>query len=251
MSPFYLGELMRIFLLCLILVFIVGCKLIDGPDQQIQKMNASVNYERDMIVCVNGVCREGSIAMPLLPINKIHIYARGDLDTFIMKSCGGTLKKERAWNVTGEVKGGLFGWGSKKIEKKNEVEFEIAATDFHETGVCPLYLSGISKSGRNSDAKISWQTDEYKADGYIVCNMVKRKFEGLEDCAISTGSFTKVVFTEEMLVSPSKGCELPVTKGTTFEWRVHSGTCNYEFTGVNSDIRGMYSVYGWDEITLR
>lgn len=231
------------------LLLLVGCS--KGQIQS-KLMDAKVNYERDMIVTVNGVTREGTITMPLLPQNEIHIIARGDLDTFLMKSCGGIYKKQKSWNVTKEVPSGLFGWGSRKIDVKNEAKFIIAANDFHETGICPLYLVGISNGdGKHSEAYINWQTPAYQLTGYLVCNMEKRSFQGVEACSIASGSYTKLVFDEEVVVSPKIGCETNVIKGKVFEWRAHSGTCNYEFKSVSSGKSGMYSVYGWDEIILR
>ena len=234
--------------------YIILCSLLQGcSDKSIQTplLSATKNYERDMIVTVNGVTREGTITMPLLPVNEIHVIARGDLDTFLMKACGGVFKKQRSWNVTKTVPSGLFGWGSRKIEVKNEAKFTISATDFHETGICPLYLVGISNGdGQHSEAYINWQTPEYQLRGYMVCNMEKRPFVGVEACSIASGSYTKVVFDEEVTISPKPGCEVGSTKGKSFEWRVPSGTCNYEYKSASGK-RGMYSVYGWDEIILR
>jgi hypothetical protein len=241
---------MKYLTFCIIICSLLqGCS---GKNIQTPLLSATKNYERDMIVTVNGVTREGTITMPLLPQNTIHIIARGDLDTFLMKSCGGIYKKQKSWNVTKVVPSGLFGWGSRKIEVKNEAEFTIAANDFHETGICPLYLVGISNSdGQHSEAYINWQTPEYKLGGYLVCNMEKRAFQGVEACSIASGSYTKVVFDEEVVVSPKSGCDIGATTGKSFEWRVSSGTCNYEFKSVTTGKRGMYSVYGWDEIILR
>lgn len=215
-------------------------------------MDEKINYERDMIVEVNGVRRQGAITMPLLAVNKIHVYSQGDLDLFIMRTCGGVFKKQRAWNQQMEVETGLFGWGTKKIDLKNEVAFEIAASDFAATGVCPIYLTGISKTdGKNSEAFISWQTPEFQLKGSVVCNMIKRSFDGVEACSIATSSYTKVEFAEDVMVSPSPDCEIPVHSGRKFEFRVRSGSCNYRFESKDGKRVGVYNVYGWDSITIR
>lgn len=229
-------------------IFFAGCKMFEQADVQLQKMDPHVNYERDMIVCVNGVCKEGSITMPLLDKNEIHVYARGDLNTFLTTACGGKFKQKDAGNV--KVKTKSF-WGTKEITKKNEAIFTIEKSDFHETGICPLYLSGIANSGRNSDAFINWQTDQYKLSGYMVCQMQKRAFEGVEACDTGAESLTKVVFDEDVILKPDPGCEIGKNEGSVFEWQVKSGECHFAFLGKKSNVRGVYTTYGFDEITVR
>lgn len=236
---------------------VITCLLVwagwlQGCDEKtVQKLSPQVHYERDMIVTVNNVTREGQITMPLLDKNKIHVYARGDLDVFLMKTCGGQFKKERAWNVTQTVKSGLFGWGSKKIDKKNEVTFEIDKSDFAETGVCPLYLVGISYDGKHSEAYINWQTPEYQLGGRLVCNMEARAFEGVEVCGAAVGSYLKLSFKEAVYLSPSEGCEIGEQKNGLFEFRANPGVCNYHFEGRTTGRKGMFQVYGYSEIIIR
>lgn len=235
--------------LILVCAFLMGASGCD--ETTVQKLDPAKHYERDMIVTVNGVTREGTITMPLLEKNKIHVYARGDLDVFLMKTCGGHFKKERAWNVTQTVKSGLFGWGSKKIDKKNEVEFEISKSDFAETGVCPLYLVGISYDGKHSEAYINWQTPEYQLTGRVVCNMEGRNFEGVEACSTAVGSYGKISFSEEVYISPNQGCEIGEPKNNVYEFRANLGICNYQIEGKTSGKKGMYQVYGYSEIIIR
>lgn len=232
---------MRYFLILFVLFF-AGCE-----EVQVQKLDPKTHYERDMIVTVNGVTREGQITMPLLEKNKIHVTARGDLDVFLMKSCGGQFKKERAWNVTQTVKSGLFGWGSKKIDKKNEVDFEIMKSDFADTGICPLYLVGISYDGKHSEAYINWQTPEYQLKGQLVCNMERREFDGVETCGTATGSYGRLIFDEEVEFSPSPGCAIDGVA----EFRANKGMCNYLLVGKTSGKKGIYSLYGYNEIIIR
>jgi hypothetical protein len=263
-----LSKIILLVLVC----FIAGCDLFSDPrpDGGVQKMDTVTNYKRDLILQVNGVTKEGSISMKLLPKNIIHVWSPNDMDTFVVEACGGDQDKKKEWAIPIEVRTGFFGWGKKKIDSPREAQFTIDATDFHDVGVCPLYIYAISKSdGKKSEGFVTWQTEFYKATGYLVCNMEKREFEGVEACSTKAGSFTIVQFDEEMYVSPSPGCEINnvirdasgrvtgvkenVTSGKRFDFQTHSGTCNYEFLSKNkdSDVHANYNVYGHDEIPVR
>lgn len=190
--------------------------------------------------------------MPMLDVNEIHVYAKGDLNTFVTTACGGKFKQQDAWNVKAKIKS--F-WSTKEVVKKNEAIFTITKTDFHTLGkICPLYLSGIANSGRNSEAFINWQTDDFKLSGSMVCQMSGRAFEGVEACDTGAQSLTRIAFDEEVIVKPEPQCDfapLGVKTGRAFEWQVKSGECHYAFLGAKSNIRGVYSTYGFDEITVR
>lgn len=231
---------------------LTGCEIFKAADVQIQKMNPNVNYERDMVVCVNGFCKAGSVTMPLLDTNEIRVYGQGPLDIFVTTTCGGRFKQQNAGNVKTIQKS--F-WSKKEVTKSNEAVFTILKSDFHQLGkICPLYLSGIANNGRHSDAFVNWQTDDFKLSGQLVCQMEKRAFEGVEACDTGAQSLTKISFDEEVKVRPEPGCDfgVPGTKtGREFTWQVKSGECHYAFIGSESDVKGVYTTYGADEITVR
>lgn len=239
---------MKLFL-CLLAFMLTSCSLFETNPTLVQKIDPKINYKRDMVITLNGVTREGSITMPLLPENKIQLYSRGDMDTLIMKTCGGVFDKSASWDVQADVKS--F-WGNKKITLKKQAQIIIKASDFAETGVCPVYFYAVSKAdGKVSTGYINFQTDAYKLDGSIVCNMERRAFEGVEACSIGTGSFMKLYFTEEVMLSPEPGCELDKTKGSNFEFQAPSGVCNYVFKGTKSNNKGFLHIFGEDDTIIR
>ncbi len=236
----------------LLALLLTGCKMFEQADVQIQKMDPNVNYIRDMFVCVNGFCKQGSLTMPLLEVNELRVIGQGPLDMFVTTACGGKFPQQNAGNVKTTQK--TF-WSKKEVTKSNEAVFTIKKNDFHELGkICPLYFSGIANNGRNSDAYVNWQTDDFKLSGQMICQMEKRNFEGVEVCDTGSQSLTKVSFDEEVMVKPDVGCDfepLGTKTGREFTWQVKSGECNYAFEGSQSKIRGVYTTYGFDEIIVR
>ncbi len=239
----------------LLALLLTGCKMFEQGDFQGHKMDPDVNYFRDMIICANGFCKTGSLTMPLLDVNEIRVISPGPLDLFLTTACGGKFPQQNAGNVKTVQKS--F-WSKKEVNKSNEAVFTIKKTDFHELGkICPLYFSAIANNGKNSDGYLGWQTEDFKLSGQVICQMEKRVFEGVEVCDTGSQSFTKVIFDEEVRISHDPDypqCafgEAGTKVGREFTWKVASGECNYAILGEKSNIRGVYTTYGADEVIVR
>lgn len=216
-----------------------------------QKLDSDINYQKDMVITVNGVTREGMVTMPMLDKNKINVIARGDLDMFVMANCNGEWKKEKAWNVTKEIPGGLFGWGSKKIEQKREINFDYEPKGIQRDGNCALYLYGFSKEGKHSEGFIDWQTDRFQLQGTINCNGQERIFDGSEACQSRQGLYQQMTFTEDVFISPKAGCEIGKTEGKEFIFRLPPGVCTYRIKSKSSGKVGKLTTYGYNNLLIR
>lgn len=216
-----------------------------------QKLSNDVIYRRDMIITVNGVTREGVITMPMLDKNKVHIEAAGDLDLFAMYNCAGEWVKPKAWNVTTTVRSGLFGWGTKTIDMKRQVDFEYIPQGLERLGACPLMLEGRSKDGKDSWGFIDFQTDSFKLQGVITCNSAVRPFEGVEACQTRAGLYQQLKFDEDVFLSPDPGCELDKTDGREFTFKMPSGMCVYRIKAKESGKLGKLTLIGYSGILIR
>lgn len=216
-----------------------------------QKLDSSTLYKKDMIITLDGVTREGVITMPFKETHNVRITARGDLDMFVMSDCEGEWTKERAWNVTEEVRGGLFGWGKRTIEQKRQVDFQYKTSELNRNGSCAVYLYGFSKNGKHSEGVIDFQSDAFQLEGTLQCNKISRKFDGVEMCDVRSGKFTTLKFLEDVYFMPPEGCEIGSTYGKVFTFGTPKGICTYRIKGVDSGKVGRFTTFGHTGILIR
>lgn len=226
-----------------------GCEFTSTTPSQ--KLSADRLYRRDMVITVNGVTREGVITMPMLEKNVIHVQAAGNLDTFVMANCSGEKVKPKAWNQKTTVKSGLFGWSTKTIELKKEVEFTYVPTGLEKLGACPLELTGYSVDGKHSWGFVDLQTDTFKLQGLITCNGETRAFEGVEACQSREELYQVLKFDEEVFMSPDQGCELDKTSGKEFTFQMPKGQCVYRIEGKTTGKLGKLTLIGYNNILIR
>lgn len=244
-----IAILVIVAILGFVLFWTSGCDFAGVEPTQVLKQDTL--YRRDMVIKVNGVTREGVITMPMLETNIVYVQAAGDLDTFAMVNCMGEKIKPKAWNKTTTIKSGLFGWGSKTIDLKREVEFTYTPQGLEKLGACPLELYGFSKDGKHSWGFIDFQTDTFKLLGTLVCNGDKRAFEGVEACQSREGLFQQMSFTEEVFMSPDPGCELDKTDGRDFTFAMPKGKCVYRIKGKDTGLLGKLTLIGYNSILIR
>lgn len=216
-----------------------------------QQLSSEMLYKRDMIITVNGVTREGMITMPMLDSNVIHITAAGALDTFAMQNCAGEWVKPKAWNVKTTVKSGLFGWGTKTIDVKNEAEFTYTPSGLERLGACPLQMRGFNIGGKDSWGFVDFKTDTFALKGTLVCNAESREFDGVEVCQSRTGLYQQLKFKEVVFMSPDAGCALDKTEGTEFTFPMPQGQCVYRIKGRVSGALGKLTLFGYNGLLIR
>ena len=249
---FGIGEVTLAILIVAALFFMAtGCDTLNKSPQQVLSTDAI--YKRDMIITVNGVTEEGVLVVQNQPVNKFHVTSRGDLDMFSLNSCAGEETKEKAWNVTETVKSGLFGWGSKKIDKKREVTFDYSHPDYiQDPAGCPVQLAGFDMKGKHSWGFVDFKRPTDTLPGKIGCNGTSKDFEGVAACQARTGLLQVLEFSEQVMVSPDKGCEIGVPKGGKFQFPMPKGICVYRFETVKEPIKvGRVTLIGYDNILIR
>lgn len=227
-----------------------GCKLVPDP---VQQLSAETMYKRDMVITVNGVTEEGVLVVPLQKVNSFRVVSRGNLDLFTLVSCAREWSKERAWNVSTEVRSGLFGWGTRKIEKTNEVTFEyVADQELESSGDCPVILSGLDAKGKHSWGFVDFKTPQDTMKGSMTCNGVHSKFDGATACQSRNGLYQVIKFDEAVMVSPGAGCEIGDGAGGRFEFQMPKGICTYRFEAVaDAKRRARVTLIGYDSILIR
>lgn len=235
-------------ILAFVYIVVSGCTQM--PTQKLTAGEGEL-YRRDMILTVNGITREGTVTVPLRSENVVHVTAAGDLDLFVMANCMSEKVKPKAWNVKTTIKSGLFGWSSKTIDLKKEVEFTYVPQGMETLGSCPLELYGFAKDGKHSWGFIDFQTDTFKLQGTLVCNGDKRAFDGVEACQSKEGLFQQLSFTEEVFMSPDPGCELDKTVGKDFTFQMPPGRCVYRIKGKDTGLLGKLTLIGYNKILIR
>lgn len=214
-------------------------------------MDASTHYKKEMIVVVDGVAREGVITMPLKEEgSKIKVIAKGDLNLMVVESCQGIDAQRNAWNIVEEVPRGPFGWFKKTIEKKRESEFFYKAEGIAKSSDCEIAIRGYSESNVHSEGLIGFQTDEYMLQGDLICNKVKRSFDGFEICQSGKGLIQEVHFKEEVKVASSEECSLDKSFGKSFIFDMPLGDCLFTFKGKDTGLLGRLRTYGFSAIAM-
>lgn len=225
---------------------VTGC-----TQAQTQQLSSATVYKRDMLVTVNGVTTEGINVQRMNATNVVHVVAAGDLDLFTMANCDSEKVKPQAWNQTTTIKSGLFGWSSKTIPLKREVEFTYVPQGMESLGACPLQLYGFAKDGQHSWGFIDFKTDTFKLRGKILCNGESKIFDGVDACQSRAGLFQQLSFGENVFMSPDPGCELDRASGKDFNFPIPSGTCVYRIKGVDTGLLGKLTLIGYTSILVR
>jgi hypothetical protein len=215
---------------------------------QSQDLKPEVFYKRDMLITVNGLSAEGALVAPASDKYEVHVEARGDLDLFVMRSCHKEESKEKAWNVKTKVKSGLFGWGSKIIDQKREVNFTLYLNELEKED-CPIELGGFEQNGgRHSWGVIDFESPKYQVKAAVLCNGNEVQANGNFICQSRNGLFQKIKFASPMKVAPSNSCGF-IGEGLEFETKLPLGSCVAIFKGDNKLFK--FSGIGYEAILIR
>lgn len=208
-------------------------------------------YQRDMVVTVNGITEEGTVVIPYSDKYEFLVEARGDLDMFIMNTCHKEEKKESAWNVTKTVRSGLFGWGKKNIENKNQVSFSYYPNkNLEGDGNCPMELRGVEKLlGRHSWAFVDFENPRFLLPGTLLCNGRELKVNGVGVCQSRSGLKQMLIFEEE--VHPATNSCGFVGDASKYEIGLVKGPCLVMFIGKISGKRMKLTTIGYEDILVR
>lgn len=239
----------HLILVAISLSVLMGCDKFMPDVAQVVK--PEVLYKRDMLVTVNGYTREGVVVAPLKDSNVIYVKAAGDLDLFATANCTGEQVKPKAWNKTTTIKSGLFGWNSKTIDLKREVEFTYVPMGLETEGSCPMQLYGFSKDGKHSWGFIDFKSAEFTLEGTMLCNSVASIFSGVEACQSRAGLIQQLKFDETVVISPDKGCELDSKMAKEFTFSIPKGLCVYRIKGKDTGKVGKLTLIGYDSVLIR
>lgn len=216
-----------------------------------QELNPNIIYKRDIYLKVNDSEGIGTLVVPRSNKYNYHIKAKGTLDLFTLNTCHREWTKEKAWNVTTKKK--IFlGW-SKKVIKDHEMTFTYTPVAIEQKWSCITELGGYDKvTGQHSWGMIDYETPEAIVPAVVECNGVKTKSNGVALCQAKVGLIQALTFNEEMAVSPSKGCELPKTRGTYFEFPIKKGRCVYAFmTAAKPHAISRVTTFGYESVLIR
>lgn len=228
------------------LVLSTGCaSIVDTPEQQIV---AGKIYRKDLTVCVNGVCREGTIAMPLLPDNVIRIKSPVDMDWFAMRNCAGEKVKPKEIMVQ-TTKKSFFFW-TKTVESKREAEFHYYPTELELTN-CPLELIATDKTGKQAQGLVEFQLPNFNLQGEMLCNGERRPFEGVEICQTLKGLTQAIKFDTPVYFMPLPGCEIGETFGTEFLFPANRDACVYQIRSKDRKSIGKLTTFGYEAVFVR
>ena len=238
-------------LLLILALSMAGCSSLGALSEVTQKLDLEKFYQRDMVITVNGVTEEGTMVVPMSEKYDFMVEARGDLDMFIMNTCHKEEKKEKAWNVTKTVKSGLFGWGKKSIDVKNQASFVYYPNKLLESdGLCAMELRGLEKNpGRHSWAFIDFESPKYTMKATVLCNGREFSANGVSVCQSRVGLKQMVVFTEE--VHPATNTCGFVGDATQYEIGLVKGPCLALFIGKTSKKRFKITTIGYEDILVR
>ena len=174
--------------------------------QYTTKMTPDKFYQRDMVV--NG--HLGVAVFPKQLSYNLHVETHGDIDLFTMKTLAKEETKERAWNVTQKVKSGLFGWGSKRIDKKREVQFTYvpSAIEIRRNSVMELEARAFT-AGRHSFFYAAFEDPKkYALPATLSCNGRDIKANGVSICQARAGLYQSITFKKEVSIAGDVQCGL-------------------------------------------
>lgn len=229
-------------LLCLCTLVLLSCNSAPAPQQQV---STEKFYKRDMIV--NGY--EGVVVLPKQESYDFHVEARGDLDLFVMKTLSKAETKERAWNVTQTVKNGLFGWGTKKIDKPREVTFTYKPSAIELSRNSVVELGGYAVSeGRHSWALIAFEDPEtYALQASISCNGRDYTANGVSVCQSNENLFQSIKFASAVEIAGTSQCGI-TGQG---DYRIQKGRCVVIFKEKSTGKLHKHITVGYDAFLLR
>lgn len=229
-------------LLCLGFTLLFACN--NTPVSQ-QSMSTEKFYKRDMII--NGY--EGVVVLPKQESYDFHVEARGDLDLFVMKTVSKEETKERAWNVTQTVKNGLFGWGTKKIDKPREVTFSYRPSAIELSRNSIVELGGYAvANGRHSWAFIAFEDpDTYALQATISCNGRDYVANGVSICQSHEQLFQSIKFSSAVEIAGTSQCGI-TGQG---DYRIQKGRCVVIFKEKATGKLHKHITVGYDAILLR
>jgi len=241
-------KLISVFSLLLIdLIILTSCNV---STKVISEISPQVYYKKDMVFTINGVTEEGVFVSKFGEQYKIDVKAQGDLDLFRMTSCHTDEVKERAWNVKTEIPSGLFGWGSKKIDSKNEIQFTFKPRDI-ERDDCPIVLKAIEiKDGRHSDALIGFETPKHTLKSTLYCNGRIIPVNGVGICQTRMELKQRVVFENEVLPAENNPCGVLVELKKEFDIFMPRGECTIVFMDKDGQTQTL-TLYGYEQIAVR
>jgi len=233
-----------------ILVFLSMLASCSG-DPAPELLNAEDIYKRDMIITVNGETVEGSLVAEKADKYEFLVESKGNLDLFVMTSCHKEETKEKAWNVQKTVKSGLFGWGSKRIDVKNQVTFTYYPNAIEAEGDCPLEFGGFDKSGRHSWGFVDFQSDRYKLPATIECNGRTKDSKGTSHCQARSGLIQRITFKEDVVLAENNDCKALQMGKRSIEFNMVSGKCVMVFSDTKAEKFHRLTLLGYDKIIIR
>lgn len=238
----------NILILTLLCLIAISC---DGTDPQIDKLSPEEFYKRDMIITVNGETLEGALVAKKAENYKFNIESRGNLDLFVMTSCHKEETKEAAWNVQKTVRSGLFGWGRKKIDVKNQVEFTHFPNALEAAGDCPLELAGYDKNGRHSWGLVDFESDTYKLPAKVECNGRTIETSGTSICQARAGLVQRISFEDYVVLAENNDCGISHDGGKSLEFTMPKGKCVMVFGDGARERFHKITLIGYDKIIIR
>jgi hypothetical protein len=232
------------------LTVLASCSSITVPEPR-QELKAETFYQRDMVLTVNGVTEEGTVVVPAAERYDFSVQARGDLSTFVMTTCHKEEKKESAWNSTKSVRSGLFGWGRKKIEVKNEVSFSYLPNQgIEDDGNCPMELRAVEKgAGRHSWAFVDFEGPLFQLRAASLCNGRRIEANGVAVCQSRSGLKQRMEFPEEVHPASNK-CGFDAD-AKSYEYGLRPGICVAVFLGKESRKKFKLTTLGYEDILIR
>lgn len=231
----------------LILLILISCSNSPAPEL----LDAKEFYKRDMIITVNGETVEGQLVTEKADKYEFLIESKGDLDLFVMTSCHKEETKERAWNVQRTVKSGLFGWGSKKIDVKNKVEFTYYPTSIEADGDCPLEFGGFDKNGRHSWGFVDFQSHIYTLPATLECNGETIKSKGTSLCQARSGLIQRLSFKKDVILADNNDCGIEQFDSKVIEFAMPAGKCLLVFRQKDKGEFHKLTLLGYDKIIIR
>lgn len=229
-----------------ILFTITSCSGLVNTNVQ-QELKKDILYKKDMIV--NN--QEGLILLPLDELVPMNVESRGSLDMFIMRTCNKEVTKEKAWNVKQTIKTGLFGWGSRSIDVKDQVNFTYSPNDLEKQPGCYMELSGLdSISQQNSWAIVVFTHEAFKQLATLSCNGINAVFQGTSVCQTRQGLIEQISFPEEV-TALSNSCGIEQKSAKVFQWTMLKDKCIVTFKNRSSGQLHRLFMFGYEDIIVR
>lgn len=204
--------------------------------------DTSVNYRRDVKILFEGQEHFGVAVLPARDRYNFELTFAGELDLFTLKSCHRQVTQEDAGG------GRIFG-------KKNKVSFSYVPVDPIETKeMCTVEIEGHEAGkGRHSWGFLDFETALETLPGLVICNGVRRQYQGVSVCQSLAGLIQNVIFTRPVKVHVGEGCPDAKTKDSqSFQIKPASGRCVYSFRAI-SDPKDWHRhvTFGYDQILVR